>query len=265
MLQSVNGPAATILDGVHANGKRGVDLSASVYFQAQTVAGFTFRNFTVTNGYGAALHCSSDRTTSFTLSDCIFENNRHVFASGTSGTGWGGAAWITLSRSVAPLPHLLVSNCVFRGNTCRNGGSGMYLHGIYGGATVTDSLFDRNTNTIYGGAIYCNAGSSAREQSVFRRCEFRGNISGQQGGAVFGAAAFTDLRIEDCLVEDNEARSGATWAAACKGGGLYLAGTDECSQSGFSTLHRQRRRRSLRTHVTLYISMIADNESPTRR
>lgn len=120
-LQSVNGAAATVIDG--GNMVRCLYLTNGV-----TVTGFTLQNGSA-NG-GAGVYCENNAI----LNDCLITNN----SSPDSGSGGGGASGGTLNR------------CTLVGNFASYLGSGA------ANATLNFCILSNNGISAYGGgACYC--------------------------------------------------------------------------------------------------------------
>ena len=134
-VQSVNGPAVTIING--AGVMRCAELSSGV-----TLSGFTLANGAALTHSGGGVYCLA---TSATMINCIFTNN--------SATVGGGALSGTFS------------NCTFVGNIATNYGGGVY------GGTINQCSFISNSAGYYGGGAFQKLAEQLRGcwQSVRKR------------------------------------------------------------------------------------------------
>lgn len=115
------------------------------------------------------------------FTDLVLINGRNV-----GSYGYGGAIGCYDG-------DLNVSNCVFRGNTGQWGGAiAMYESSSYHyDITVTNSTFENNNATRYGGAIYCgdkSSGSNSTRVTV-NTSTIVGNDAGWGGGAIYCSAS----------------------------------------------------------------------------
>lgn len=151
------------------------------------------------NGGGAFFFTSR----SCVLDGCTFERNFCAAYAGAIAVGnYSGS--------------FLATNCVFRENRGKYGGSAIY--GKYEAPTivVADCQFYTNViagaNSAAGGAV-----SLPKANSVLRRCHFEGNSSDGSGGAVSGS------NCEDCTFVGN--RAVGNYGGAVSGSG-FLTGCE---------------------------------------
>jgi PKD repeat protein len=173
-LQSVNGAAATVIDGGFAT--RCLYLSNNI-----TVTGFTLQNGMESTGAG--VYCE----TGDVLNDCVITNN----SSPAGGSGGGGANGGTLNH------------CLLAGN------SASYLGGGAAGATLNFCVISNNTGAAYGGgACYCtlnncvvtgNAGAwgGGVDASTMSNSLCVGNQATYAGGGAIWST------LDDCTVVSN--------------------------------------------------------------
>lgn len=90
--------------------------------------------------------------------------------------------------------NLLIDSCQFLDNTANNGGAiAIYLNGIakadtFATTTIKNSLFERNSASGDGGAVY--VGENGGTKLVIDNCIFTDNLAEDQGGAVFVPSAY---------------------------------------------------------------------------
>lgn len=171
-VESVNGAAATVLDGGGAAmGLRAVFLGAS----DAVLKGVTVSNaFTTLAGAGIYLQGGRVR-------ECIVANNRT--------TGIGGGIYMASGTTV--------SNCLVRGNRVESSSSGAGVY-VAGNSLLVDSEIRSNevTGNGYGAGVYI--------AGVARDCWIHSNTNKYRGGGV----ATSGGTLEDCLVEWNRGSEG---------------------------------------------------------
>ncbi|MCK5806358.1 MAG: hypothetical protein KAI66_26235, partial [Lentisphaeria bacterium] len=123
------------------------------------------------------------QVSSATLSESIIRGNEAIPGYTAGGNSGDGAGILALGSSI-------VEDCIIEGNIAHSGS---------GGGISTDTFLDSGT---YLGAV--------------RRCHFRLNIAGIEGGAFYSESANSVLR--NCLIENNY---------AAYGGGVKTSGTVE--------------------------------------
>jgi hypothetical protein len=172
------------------------------------------------------------------------ENNRVVFTTDNTSTGWGGIRfdvvseisefnYCTISYGIAtgnyPDMHggavllkdsdAVFYHCIFENNKAIGSGDdgmGGAIYGINTGSSTgtrtrfEDCLFQNNESVTEGGAVkFTNDG-----KSVFKRCEFISNTASYGGGAIMFYSAL-DVEISKCLFYNNSTNN--------SGGGAILA------------------------------------------
>ena len=166
-------------------------------------------------------HGGTGRKSSFynlTFEDACSTNDTAKF-----NLGGGAISYVSTDGAGA-----VVSNCVFRNcRTDKNGGAICYLDavdcyftnctssasggavyggfrfqtgGIYHTNEYRNCVFECNSATNYGGAVYCE------HASKIEGCVFRGN-SAKNGAGVFGSAEGFGGEAVDCVFSDNQATS----------------------------------------------------------
>jgi len=190
-LRSVNGAAATIIDGnypvvtnrcVHAT-VAGVE-----------VDGFTVRNGFVTNGlthgFGAGIHMPKVGI----VRNCMVSGNR--VAAGTDISSSGGAG-ICMGEGFVGTITGLIDHCWIANNTNSNKGGGFYA---YKSNIQNCQIYGNSSGTFGGGGEFYFG-------TVIRNCVISNNTAGYGGGLSIRGT------MENCLVCSNRASNG---------GGVYL-------------------------------------------
>lgn len=143
-------------------------------------------NFTICNGNGGAISCTTNNTNTLTLTNCDFNNNY---------CGGAGGAINYVGNS-----NITATNCLFNNNSTgptsgtggsNSGGSGgaITISGSGNGGTnsITNCTFTNNHSQLQGGALINNLG-----QTTLSFCRFKGNsattatdgnVLAQSGGA----------------------------------------------------------------------------------
>ena len=185
-VQSVNGPAATVIQGYQVpgttNGLRAV--RCAYLANGAVLSGFTLQGGATrtdgTNGYGGGVLCQS---TSATVTNCVLVGNAAVMG--------GGSFFGT------------VNNSIFSNNVAQSGG------GAYAG-TFNNSLFTGNSAGT-GGAV----AAAIESVTVLNNCTVCGNSASTAGGGLAsdGEAAPSVLAATNCIVYGNQAPSGSNYLA----------------------------------------------------
>ena len=218
LLQSVNGPEVTIIDGGESN--RCVQLERTY----SVIDGFTLQNGrTITRGGGAYI---KDRGV---VQNCIITGNR---ANGTQDElDGGGGVHLYLTDNF--YPGGIVSNCVIYNNFSTNygGGVGIALGGTVidctifdntgekgggvfsqqGGSFVNSVISNNRTYVGYAGGVYLNL------QGVVSNCLIEGNYTKMHAGGVYARTTETGdgpIKIYNCVIKKN--------ITPKNGGGVYL-------------------------------------------
>ena len=254
-VQSVNGPAATTIQGARdpltTNGNAAV---RCVYVGSNAfLSGFTLTNGATRtsgdDGSGGGAWCAR----SGVISNCILAGN--------SAQSCGGAAYGTLNNCLVSGNRAttnsggtgggVLNNCVVSGNTAGMSGGGA-TWGALNNCAVTS-----NSASQYGGGTYaCTqtncmlTGNSAGRDgggawgSTLNNCTLSGNVAGWSGG---GAA---DSTLINCVLTSNRANNGGGGSyrstnsyctfstnAASSGGGAYEGALFFCALSGNTAIN----------------------------
>jgi hypothetical protein len=234
-VQSVNGPAVTVIRGYQMPGvMNGSNAVRCVYLASGArLIGFTLTNGasqndtyppTFGNQSGAGVWCESSSAIisncvicgnaaygygagalSGTLNNCILTNN-------TSSWDGGGAALSTLNNC-ALIGNLSTSSCggayTCTLNYCTLTANRAYYNGGAGGScTLNNCALTGNSGSSGGGAIAC----------TLNNCVLTGNSAGSGGGASGG-------KLNNCILSGNSAGSG---------GGVSGSTLNNCTLSGNS-------------------------------
>jgi hypothetical protein len=212
-LESLNGSAATVIDGGAAGTTVIVTSSASL-------SGFTISGgsgspnpFDPSETIGGGVWAKAD----LSLKDCEISGNTADFGGGL--VGQGGI-------------DLDLDGVIIDSNTGTLSGGGMYLDDVT--ATFVDSEVSNNV-AVYGGGVYIQDATLELTNTSINtnQADF--------GGAVFAAAAVLDLGTGDLtgnvaddgggggyLIEDTTVEAGTVSDnIASYGGGFYVGGSDE--------------------------------------
>lgn len=179
-LQSVNGPAATIIKGYWDPGTtNGPNAVRCVYLtQFSSLSGFTLTNGATGVSYGGGVLAEA----SCTVSNCIITGN--------TSPGYGGGAYLGASSVLA--------DCIVAGNIALGVGSG---GGVYGGVAgppkpmVVHCLISNNIAASGGGVASCIVYDSL----------FTGNGSTNVVGGTSGGAAYSST-LYNCTLTGNFSR-----------------------------------------------------------
>ncbi|MGO8839432.1 MAG: PKD domain-containing protein [Limisphaerales bacterium] len=212
-VESVNGPAATVIQGyqdpVTTTGDdavRCVLLGNGSHLAGFTLSGGATRNDGdgVTEQSGGGLLCDS---TGGVASNCVLTAN--------------SAAWVGGGASGGTL-----NNCTFAGNSASYGG------GVYQSTLNSCTLF-ANSTAYYGGAAYNSLLANCVLSGNFaggvggaicygtaNNCTLAGSFTGDSGGAAYGAT------LNNCVLTSN--------SAFFNGGGAYSCFLTNCTLSGNS-------------------------------
>jgi hypothetical protein len=211
-VQSVNGPAATVIQGSPdaSNPMRCVYLADKA-----VLAGFTLTNgATWTNGdvafdqSGGGIWCESG---SANISNCLIGGN--LAGQSAGGVFRGTLTGCTISGNTAVwsaggVSQGTLSNCTLSGNSSYSGGGAS-------ASTLTGCTLTNNSATTraYGGATY----GGGADSSTLDHCVLAGNSAGEDGGGANGST------LNNCLVTGNS----ATYA-----GGVVGCTLNNCTVAG---------------------------------
>jgi hypothetical protein len=199
IIDSVNGAAATIIDGL--------SLARCVYL----TNGAILNGFTLTNGaadFGGGIYSESSQAL---VLNCILVSN-------TAAWYGGGACYGTLA------------NCVFTSNSCSSGGAGY-------GCTLVNSSIVNNFGGEGGGTMQCTSFScvftnntafigGASYQDILNSCTLIGNQATAMGG---GASSGT---LSACTLIGNSADSAGGGADQCVVVGCVLSNNSSSLSGG---------------------------------
>jgi len=175
-LRSVNGPAATVIDGGGSNRCLFINLPvASCAFGPLTVDGFTLTNgYNYTRGAGCIIVAYGAGTGY--VQNCIISGNtvRKEVVDSTA----GGGGLFTYITAVVFEP--IISNCVFRGNRVLDGaetapfGGGIWMRAF---GKLVDCAIVENESSNFGGGLYLRNPARGID-----RCIVVSNIAAFGGG-----------------------------------------------------------------------------------
>jgi hypothetical protein len=233
-VQSVNGPAATVIQGYKVPGTTSGPSAVRCVYMAN---GAQLIGFTLANGgtlqsqlvapanNGAGVYCPSDNAT---LYNCVIDGNA---ASGQGGGAYGcilinctlaGNACIASPRFGATgggAASCKMTNCIITNNIALAGGGtanssliNCTLAGNFGGASYQDTM----TNCTLTGNWANNGGGA--DQSTLNFCTVTSNFATNDGGGAYQGT------LNYCILSANIASS--------VGGGAYQGTLNSCVVSG---------------------------------
>ena len=196
-LQSVNGPAATIIQGAAgSNGGNDADSVRGVFMTNNC----SLIGFTITDGYtrntGDDYFDQSGGgiwlTDGCVVSNCVLSANfaaRYEYA-----PGFGGGAFLYYGGTL--------EDCLFDGNAANYGGGAATW---YGEGILRNCTLSNNSANYEGGGVRLLRGGT-----TLTNCTLNGNVASKGGGAYLSDSGTLDL----CTLSGNSAQSG---------GGVYLS------------------------------------------
>jgi Concanavalin A-like lectin/glucanases superfamily/Immunoglobulin domain len=205
-VQSVNGPAATLING---NGT----VRCAYLTNGAMLTGFTLTNG-ATGGNGGGVWCTP---TGVTVSNCIITGCSAGYSGGGAFQGaFYNCAFVTNSAAYSGGGVWLgsLTNCTLTNNSAGNGG------GVYE-SVVNRSTLNHNSAATYGGGMDSSGlnnclvlnnlaeyggGSSA---GLLNNCTVTGNSASTAGGGSSGSA------LNNCIVYYNTASSGTNFDSYC--------------------------------------------------
>ena len=215
-IQSVNGAAATIIDGGGTN--RCAVLGSAESDTDTVLSGFTLRNgYTTGSGggvwYGTLYDCvitnniaegSAGGACYGVLHNCVLAGNTSVTASG--GGAWGSTMYCCLlekntAKNGGGAYNGVLADCVMTGNTATYGG------GAYN-SVLSDCVLTGNTATVYGGGVY---------NGTVSNCTFSGNTATSYAGGAYQGT------LNHCILSGNTSE---------RGGGSYNSTLNNCILTG---------------------------------
>lgn len=213
-LQSVNGPAVTLIEGYQVPGTTNDDAAVRCVYLTN---GATLTGFTLTNGAtrrtndfyneesGGAVWCGS---TNPIIENCIIIGN-------SAGDSGGGAINGTFDNCLfvnnfvfgagGAVYNSTLNGCVISGNSATSeGGGAFYPYWATNGSTANDCVFTNNSAGADGGGIWGGTAS---------HCVFVGNVATDQfyhDGSASGGAAYGYPQgiLDHCTLSNNTAYSG---------------------------------------------------------
>ena len=210
-VQSVNGPAVTIIQGYQQNGAiAGSNAVRCVYMTNNAVlAGFTLAGGSTTpaDANGGGIWCQT--VSSDLISNCLITAN--------TAFGQGGGTY-----------QGILVNCVLSGNTsCDYSNASSYSLPVpCGGGASQSSLIHctisgNSVKTLYnqginpsGGGTY--GGTASNCLFIFNSCSAQPTVRGvSYGSAAYGGAAY-NTSVANCVISSN-----SCFAVDCFGGGIY--------------------------------------------
>ena len=194
-LKSVNGAAATIIDG----GGSGPVLSFWTTGTDSTVDGFTIRNGHA--DHGGAIKVNLSRPV---IRNCVIEDNT---------ASWNGGAIYTSGDTTV----LTIENTTFRNNHGKGGA--IHMSGAGSDLDVSASTFEYNYSDYEGGALLLPSDADV----TISGSTFTGNNGTRAGAVICGSRC--DMDVSASVFNHNTARS---W----EGGAIYINSSSEVSVSG---------------------------------
>ena len=191
-VQSVNGPAVTVIKGYQVPGTTN---GASAVRGVFLASGATLSGFTVTGGATASVNAPAGgiycQSTTSVVTNCVITGN--ASASYAGGVWYGTLNNCILSQNIATYDgggsyNSQLNNCLLTTNSANNGGGAAY------GNLTNCVLAGSSARSTGGGACYANS---------MDNCTIVGNTAGSGGGGgVYGAT------LNNCITYYNTAAGG---------------------------------------------------------
>ena len=179
VVQSVRGPAVTIIEGFQTNSEDSV-VRCVLLTNGACLSGFTVRN--------GATHLTG------------------IWAQ----EGYGGGIW-------CESPDATICNCIITGNIAAAGGGGVYYGTLYNCYVCNNSAFNDVGGGAFGSILinsvladnlgYISGGGSAN--SVLMNCLVSNNWGDQEGGGTWGSL------LVNCVINNNSAGNDGGGVASC--------------------------------------------------
>jgi hypothetical protein len=239
-VESVNGPAVTIIRGYQVPGTTNGDAAVRCAYltNGASLTGFTLRDGAVRNAgdpyselTGAGAWCES---TNSALSNCVFVANAALdpFNGGGGGAFFGTLDHCVLINNTAAAGGAaygaVLNNCLVVSNSSFKTMGGGVLQGTLNGCIVTHNLAPSGggaAGSILNDCIVSNNTATSSlgggvSSCTLNACVLTGNSAGDKGGAAYGSI------LNNCAVLQNTAFS--------IGGGTYASTLSNCVLAGNS-------------------------------
>ena len=214
-IQSVNGPAVTVIRGYQVPGTtNGFGAARCVFLTANSLLG----GFTLTNGAtfmgtpdgsGGGVLCADN---SAIVSNCVLIGNS---AQNGGGACTGTLYNCTLTRNTATTRGggafcAVLNNCTLDGNSAFEGGGASGNLSVFGVSAVLNGCLIATNSALMGGGVF---------NSQAHNCTFLGNIAGEDAGGASGSA------LDNCLLMGNSARRGGGVGTGALNGSVLFGNT----------------------------------------
>ena len=197
-----NDPAACIIDG--GGSARGVGSWQTGSTLATTIRGIKFYNcYNAAGGAGLWIYLTPAVVITIKVENCVFE---------ACSAGNGPSIYVYNGSATTGNLNIAVDGCTFTNNQATGGsGGGLYFLNQYSKTIVKNCLFQGNTATIRGGAIFQQTYPTAPDGLFIANSTFVGNYAASRGGALYLYQA-PDNVVVNCLFYENSAISRGTAA-----------------------------------------------------